>query len=54
MILLISGTLLGVPFSPGNPIKLTLWRNTVENGARGSKIVPRAPKMVPSCPKMKS
>ena len=53
MILLISGTLLGVGFSPGNPIKFTLWRHMVENGARGSKIVPRAPKMVPSGPKMK-
>ena len=53
MILMILGTLLGVPFSPGNPIKFTLWRHMVGNGAHGSKIVPRAPKMVPSGPKMK-
>ena len=53
MILMILGTLLGVPFSPGNPIKFTLWRHMVENGAHGSKIMPRAPKMVPSGPKMK-
>ena len=52
MILLISGTLLGVGFSPANRIKFTLWRHMVENGAHGSKIVPRAPKMVPSGPKM--
>ena len=43
----------GVPLSPGNPIKCTLWRHTVENGAHGSKIMPCAPKMVPSGPKMK-
>ena len=53
MILLISGTLLGVPFSPANRIKFTLWRHAVENGAHGSKIMPRAPKMVPSGPNMK-
>ena len=52
MILLILGALLGVGFSPANPIKCTLWRHMVENGAHGSKIVPRAPKMVPSGPKM--
>ena len=53
MNLLILGTLLGVGSSPGNRIKITLWRHMVENGAHGSKIVPRAPKMVPSGPKMK-
>ena len=52
MILMIWGTLLGVPVSPGNRIKITLWRHMVENGAHGSKIVPRAPKIVPSGPKM--
>ena len=53
MILKILGTLLGVRVSPGNPIKFTLWRHMVGNGARGSKIVSLAPKMVPSGPKMK-
>ena len=52
MILMIVGTLLGVPLSPGNRIKITLWRHIVKNGAHGFKIVPRAPKMVPSGPKM--
>ena len=52
MILMILGTLLGVPVSPGNRIKITLWRHMVKNGAHGSKIVPRAPQMVPSGPKM--
>ena len=50
---MISGTLLGVGFSPGNPIKFTLWRHMVGNGAHGSKIMPRAPKMVPSSAKMR-
>ena len=54
MILKILGTLLGVPLSPGNHIKITLWRHMVKNGVHGSKIVPRAPKMVPSGPKMKA
>ena len=53
MILLISGTLLGVRFSPANRIKFTLWRHMVENGAHGSKIMPRASKMVPGGPNMK-
>ena len=54
MILMILGsTLLGVPVSPGNRIKITLRRHMVENGDHGSKIVPHAPKMVPSGPKMK-
>ena len=53
MILLISGTLLGVVSSLANPIKFTLWQHIVRNGAHGSKIMPRAPKMVPSGPKMK-
>ena len=52
MILMILGTLLGVPLSPGNRIKITLWQHMDKNGANGSKIVPRAPKMVPSGPKM--
>ena len=52
MILMILGTLLGVPVSPGNRIKITLWRHMVKNGSHGSKTVPRAPKMVPSGPKM--
>ena len=52
MILMILGTLLGVPLSPGNRIKITLWQHMVENGAHSSKIVPRAPKMVPGGPKM--
>ena len=53
MILMILGTLLGVPLSPGNRMKIALWRHMVKNGAHGSKIVPRAPKMVPTAPKIK-
>ena len=39
---------LGIPISPGNPIKFTLWRHMVENGVPGSQILPRASEMVPS------
>ena len=53
MILMILGTLLGVGFSPRGRIEITLWRHMVEDGACGSKIVPRAPKIVPSGPTMK-
>ena len=53
MILMILGILLGVCFSSGNRIEITLWRHMVGNGAHGSEIVPCAPEMVPSGPKMK-